>query len=451
MSLAFGHLAVTLSVQHLGVERQSTLSATWVGRPKVPSRKADVPHKTCGTKRPTPLWRSPGCLLTGGTDGSSKPVSEVPQSKRNPASDCPSCGERVLITAADDWRCPECTTAFCPFCKTSLLDPAASTWSRRGQMMAVGTSRRSRTLHSLTFPRIFTTWSRPRRTGSDVFGKEAAEVVAQAYTDCGALSDREEGEEERELFLLMVERQRLECESSSWAVGHWFTSSHGTDYFSLQREQILAGIKEEVAWLTAGLEQVFAIVRARRDQPTSGHHCPTTTRSTRKAGQCSRPTGGAMDRRSLGKARRHCQRPRIRTRSMWTKMTRTPGPHQHGREIFCTVFATAEQSRGELRFWVGGHATGRCGLRGRECWHEPGHQSLTTGRRRWIDTTSRCQKQRAVTRRPSAHHEAALRSSTSSCAAASGVRQCRRDRGRAGSARPARGQWGRRSLQCPTG
>ncbi len=100
-----------------------------------------------------------------------------------------------------------------------------------------------------------------------MFGKKAAEVVAQAYTDCGALSERQQGDEERELFLLMVERQRLECESSSWEVEHWFTSSHGTDYFSLQRERILAGIKEEVAWLTAGFEQLFAVVRARRDKP----------------------------------------------------------------------------------------------------------------------------------------------------------------------------------------
>jgi len=55
----------------------------------------------------------------------------------------------------------------------------------------------------------------------------------------------------------MVERQRLECESSSWEIAHWFTSSHGTDYFSEERERILAGIETEVACLTAGLEQLF--------------------------------------------------------------------------------------------------------------------------------------------------------------------------------------------------
>jgi hypothetical protein len=60
---------------------------------------------------------------------------------------------------------------------------------------------------------------------------------------------------------------RLECESSSWEVAHGFTSSHGTDYFSEERERILAGIETEVACLTAGLEQLFAILRARQGKP----------------------------------------------------------------------------------------------------------------------------------------------------------------------------------------
>jgi hypothetical protein len=192
---------------------------------------------------------------------SSKPVSEA-QSKPTKRQ-CPSCGERVVITASNNWRCPECTTGFCPFCKTSVLDRCqhvVASWTDDGgwnfsPFENAPLPEVPEELHDL---------EPTEKDWRDVFGKEAAEVVSQAYTDGGALSERQQGDEERELFLLMVERRRLECDSSSWEVGHWFTSSHGTDYFSLKRERIFAGLKEEVAWLAAGLERLFAIARERR-------------------------------------------------------------------------------------------------------------------------------------------------------------------------------------------
>jgi hypothetical protein len=101
-----------------------------------------------------------------------------------------------------------------------------------------------------------------------VFGKDN-DVIADAYTDYYELVEEIEWEHERRLFLLLIERQHLECESSSWEVGHWFTSSHGTDYFSPERDRILAAVKEGVVWLTTGLEKLFAILRARQSKPTS--------------------------------------------------------------------------------------------------------------------------------------------------------------------------------------
>jgi hypothetical protein len=53
---------------------------------------------------------------------SSKPVQR-PSRSTSVRRECSGCGERVLITETDAWRCPECTTAFCPYCKTSVLDP----------------------------------------------------------------------------------------------------------------------------------------------------------------------------------------------------------------------------------------------------------------------------------------------------------------------------------------
>jgi hypothetical protein len=36
--------------------------------------------------------------------------------------ECPSCVERVLLVPRYNWRCPQCTLAFCSYCKKSLLD-----------------------------------------------------------------------------------------------------------------------------------------------------------------------------------------------------------------------------------------------------------------------------------------------------------------------------------------
>jgi len=100
----------------------------------------------------------------------------------------------------------------------------------------------------------------------EVFGEKDSEVIADAYTDYRSLVEQLEWEHERRLFLLLIERQRLECESSSWEVGHWFTSSHGTDYFSLERERIRTAVNEGIVWLTAGLERLFSILRARHPE-----------------------------------------------------------------------------------------------------------------------------------------------------------------------------------------
>jgi hypothetical protein len=103
----------------------------------------------------------------------------------------------------------------------------------------------------------------------EVFGTESGDVIAQAYTDCGCLLERPQLGDERDLFLLMLERQQTTCESSSWEVPHWYTSSFGNDYFSKEPERILRGIAVEVAWLVEGLDRLLAILRARHPEETT--------------------------------------------------------------------------------------------------------------------------------------------------------------------------------------
>ena len=199
------------------------------------------------------------------------PASPFAQSLE-PSSRPPDVTAQVVVSASidtqrDDWRCPECTTAPCPYCKTSVLnrckhvvasftDDGGWNYSPFEHAPACGARR--------------TPGHRTGREGlARVFGKECGDAIADAYTDYGDLIERPEWEHERRLFLLMIDRQRLECDCSSWEVAHWFTSSHGTDYFSQERERIVAGIKTQVAWLAEGLERLFTILRGRQNRPTA--------------------------------------------------------------------------------------------------------------------------------------------------------------------------------------
>ena len=192
---------------------------------------------------------------------SSKPVSEA-QSKPTKRQ-CPSCGERVVITASDNWRCPECTTGFCHFCKTSVLD------SRCPHLVASLTDDAGwnySPFEHAPLPEVPDDLQGVEVQLEDwqqVFGEDA-DLIEEAYTDCRDLVATVEPEHERRLFEWMLYRRRIECESSSWeASTAWTTSSFGNDYFSAERDVVLAGIKEEVALLAVGLGRLFVIARER--------------------------------------------------------------------------------------------------------------------------------------------------------------------------------------------
>jgi hypothetical protein len=179
---------------------------------------------------------------------------------------CPSCGERVSITQRGNWRCPACTLAFCPFCKKSLLDRCehvVASWTDDAGWNYSPFER-------APLPEVPEELEGLATTSEDwpsVFGENAASVIKDAYTNYGELGWKPELEDEPSLFLWMLERQGLSCDSSSWEVPSWFFSSFGNDYFSQERDRIYAAIREEVAWLAAGLEQLFTILRARHKQP----------------------------------------------------------------------------------------------------------------------------------------------------------------------------------------
>jgi hypothetical protein len=207
---------------------------------------------------------------------------------------------RVSITQRGNWRCPECTLAFCPFCQKSLLDRCehvVASWTDDGGW-------NYSPFEHAPLPEVPEALEGLETTSQDwhdVFGEKAASVVRDAYTNYGELGWKPELEDEPSLFLWMLERQGLECDSSSWEVSQYFTSSFGNDYFSQERDRIFAAIKEEVAWLTAGLERLFTILRARHEQPKKPlrlRSLPADTRSTKKVGPCSRPTGSGHQPRS---------------------------------------------------------------------------------------------------------------------------------------------------------
>ena len=192
---------------------------------------------------------------------SSKPISEA-QSKPVKRQ-CPSCGERIVITAANNWRCPECTTAFCPFCKTSVLD------DRCPHLVASFTDDAGwnySPFEATPLPQVPNNIQGVEVKSEDwqqVFGEDA-DLTEEAFTDCGDLVATVEWEHERRLFDWMLERRRVEGESSSWETATaWPTSSFGNDYFSAERDVVLAGIKEDVALFAVGLERLFVIARER--------------------------------------------------------------------------------------------------------------------------------------------------------------------------------------------
>jgi hypothetical protein len=191
--------------------------------------------------------------------------------------ECPSCVERVLLVPRYNWRCPQCTLAFCPYCKEPVLDECEHLVA---SITDDGGWNYSPFEHAPLplVPEDLRGLEPTDKDWRDVFGRKAAAVISDAYTYWGELVEELEWEHERRLLWLLLERQRLSCDSSSWEVPHWFTSSHGTDYFSPKRDRILAGIKTEVTWLTEGLERLFANLRERRRNSGEEHlfHRPET-------------------------------------------------------------------------------------------------------------------------------------------------------------------------------
>ena len=147
---------------------------------------------------------------------SSRPVHSTSRTTRDSVRrHCPACGERVTITAHDNWRCPECTSAFCPYCKTSVRDRCEHVVA---SITDDGGWEYSPFEHA-PLPLVPRELRRIEPTTEDwqeVFGEKDSEVIADAYTDYRSLVEQLEWEHERRLFLLLIERQRLECESSSW-------------------------------------------------------------------------------------------------------------------------------------------------------------------------------------------------------------------------------------------
>jgi hypothetical protein len=94
---------------------------------------------------------------------------------------------------------------------------------------------------------------------ADVFGDVAAPTIREAYEYYGELAWKPAQDSERQLFLLMLDRQHFAVETRS-------RPPFDTDYFSQDKGGVIAAITHEVEWLRTGLERLFALLCERRDQ-----------------------------------------------------------------------------------------------------------------------------------------------------------------------------------------
>ena len=219
----------------------------------------------CGTKRPAPQASLRGAFLQG---RHRCPAIQFVQSLEATLSDVTAqvAVRACRSTHAATGAARNARSAFCPFCQKSLLD-------RCEHVVASWTDDAGwnySPFEHAPLPEVPEELEGLETTPQDwldIFGETAASVVADAYTNCGELGWKPELEDEPSLFLWMLERQGLSCDSSSWEVPSWGFSSFGNDYFSQERDRNLAAIKAEVAGLAVGLEQLFTILRARHKQP----------------------------------------------------------------------------------------------------------------------------------------------------------------------------------------